>query len=66
MRESWLWPKNRPKDERDNGDYDHGRHKPAGDQVCEALNWRAAPLGFSDHPDNLGENRVCADSFPLG
>ena len=53
-----------PDDERHDRGRDDRRNEPAGDQVGQPLDRRAAALGLGDHPHDLGKQRVAAD--PLG
>ena len=42
----------------EDADRQHGRHEIAGNLVDEPLNRRPAALGFADHADDVGQQRV--------
>ena len=60
-----LGTNSRPDDERHDRHHDDRGHEPCGHRVGEALNRRARALRLGDHPHDLREQRVAADSRAL-
>ena len=63
MSEARLGSRERPRDEGEHGDSDHCRNEPLGNAIRELLDRRPAALRVTDHPDDLGQQRVGADAL---